>query len=158
MRNEYRLTWKLYRTWMLENMLKKKKLFFLILYFLLGVGCVYMAVTEGFLRLFYTLLAVFCFYRALFRDIQFGKKQYARLAQAYGEENWTRTIEFREEDIYIAEGNLTIKYLYKDILRIREKDDKVWLDAKDQTAIRLYKSAFVEGNWEECKKKITESM
>ena len=49
------------------------------------------------------------------------------------------------------EGTISAAFEYKDIMSICEKDNSVWLNARNRTVIRIYKDAFVDGTWDECK-------
>ncbi|MDE6531816.1 MAG: hypothetical protein K2K96_13760 [Lachnospiraceae bacterium] len=63
-----------------------------------------------------------------------------------------RTILFEDDCITISEEDvLVIKYPYSDIVGIRERGDKIWLDMQDKSVIRLYQSAFVDTDWDKCK-------
>ncbi len=43
---------------------------------------------------FLFVFALFCIYRAFFRDLLFSHRQYSLLAKNYGGEDWTRTVYF----------------------------------------------------------------
>lgn len=150
MKNEYTVTQKLYRTWALENMCKGIRLFFFISWMLLGLLCLWVSLSP-FLSSFFRVMALFCFYRAFLRNLLAAKKQYQILAKTYGQENWTRTIVFEEDKITTSEPASAFWSSYSDIVNIREKSDKIWLILNNKTVIRLYKSAFINTTWEECK-------
>lgn len=150
MKNEYTVTWKLYRSWAIENMLKGVHLGFTIGWVLLGLLCFWFSLSS-FLSHFFQFMGLFCFYRAFLRFPMIAKKQYRTLAKAYGQENWTRTILFGEDNISIFETNTTTQLSYSDIVDIREKDDKIWLIFNHKMIVRLYKSAFVDTDWEDGK-------
>lgn len=155
--NEYQVTWKQYRSWVAENMVKGARLVMMIIWCLLAILCLALAVLAGSVtRRLYVVLAVFSIYRAFFRIFIITRNQYRLLAKSYGGENWTRRIAFEEDDIILTEGNLTVRYDYSDIVGIREKGNKIRLDAADKTVLRLYRDAFVESDWEECKRKLQE--
>ena len=99
----------------------------------------------------YGALLTLCLYMVVLRIFPITSAQYKRMSKIYGEENWTRTIEFGEDCISLSEGTISAKYQYKDIMSIREKGNKIWLTARNRTVLRLYKDAFVDGTWEECK-------
>lgn len=68
-----------------------------------------------------------------------------------------RTINFEDNEIIIKEEKTETKYNYSDILKIVEKDERIYLKLQDKTVIRLYKSKFVDCTWEKCKAKILEN-
>ncbi len=152
MKNEFQITPHLYQTWLWENMRKPPKAYFLIFWAAFSLLIAVICITEhmGFLSIF----AVFCVYRAFFRDFLFSKRQYALLARNYGGENWTRTVSFEEHEIVTTEGGdtgaVTHRVPYGEITRIEERDNKVWLFLQSKMVIRLYKDRFVDSTWEEC--------
>lgn len=155
MKNEYQVTWKQYKSWAVEGMFSGVKLFFLIVWCLFGGVTLYLGIAG---RLYiYCFLSVFCFYRAFLRTVLLAKRQYKLLAEQYKKENWTRSIMFEEDQITIVEENISMKYEYSSVVGIREKKDKIWLYMGDKSVIRLYKSAFVDTDWEKCKMKILRS-
>ena len=95
-------------------------------------------------------------YNAFLRIFLVSAMQYRRMAQTYGTENWTRTILFGEEKITLSEGTMSADFEYGDILRIREKGNNIWLTMKNRTVIRLYKDAFADSSWEDCRAFIDE--
>lgn len=157
--NEYKVTWKLYRSWATENMAKGSRLVMMILWCVFTLVCLALGIVFWpEFRLFYLVMAFFGIYRAFLRIFVVSRAQYRRLAQAYGTQDWVRRIAFEEDGISLTEGNFSYKYAYADIKEIREKENKIWLFAANKTVLRLYKDAFVEGtDWEECKVRISES-
>jgi len=150
-KNEYKVTWKLYQKWMIENKTKGIKLKFMIFWCIMVLVFLGVNLFYGF-SFPYVLMAIYCVYMAFFRDYIFARKQYVQLVDTYGCENWIRTITVSDEGIFIKEGNLSIDYKPLDVAKITEKKDKIWIILNSETVIRMYKSAFIEGSWEECKK------
>ena len=156
--NEYQVTWKLYRSWAVENMVKGARLVLMIMWCVFGLVCFTLGlVVWPELRLFYFVMTLFCLYHAFLRIIVVSRAQYRRLAQAYGMQNWVRRITFEEDGISLTECIFSLKYDYTDITEIREKGNKIWLLASNKTVLRLYKDAFAESSWEECRSKIEEA-
>lgn len=153
-KNEYRVTWKTYKMWLLENRRKQPRLAITIMWIVLGVAA--MGMGLAFRYALYFVFALFGFYRAFFRDILVANRQYDALAKSYGQKDWLRTITFDEEQIVLTEGNISVNYRYVDIIRIEEKDNRVWLMLKDKKVIRLYKDCFGDSSWEECRALIEE--
>lgn len=152
--NEYQVTWERYRSWVMELALKGVRLVFMVIWCVVALVCLAFAVssaTSAF-RLLYLWLAVFGVYRAFFRIFVLAKKQYRQLAQSYGRENWTRRIAFEDDGITVSdEEKSTIRFAYSDIVKVREKGNTICLVASDKSFLWLYKDAFVESDWEECK-------
>ena len=154
MKNEYKVTKKLLRRWMTENMYKGVQLGMNIGWAIFGVLCIVLLIVDAVTptdHIIYGALLALCLYLAVLRIFPLTAVQYKRMAKTYGEENWTRTIDLGEDCITLSEGTISATYQYKDIMKIREKDNAVWLTARNRTVLRLYKDAFVDGTWEECR-------
>lgn len=154
-KNQYIVTEKMYQSWGRENQLKGVQLVFLVLWSFLAVCVLLLNIFGGWTALG-ILMLLFCLYRAFLRSYVVTRAQYKRLSQAYGTPNWTRTIDFGEEEILIHDGNASVKYAYKDIAGLREKEKRIWLDAANKTVIRLYKDCFVDTDYETWKKRMIE--
>ena len=148
-KNEYEVTWKVYKSWLFENRMKSPRLTFTIIWIIFGLVSIGMYVVSRFSL--YLLMVLFCIYRAFFRDILVTMRQYGFMAKTYGQKDWLRTIVFEEEQIISQEGQVSVNYNYSDISEIKEKDNKVWLIFKNKTVIRMYKDCFVDSDWEECR-------
>ena len=78
-------------------------------------------------------------------------KGYKNTVRATGFTEWTITVEFAENEIiYFLPGSVN-KIQYRNFQRYKETDGKVLIFFKDGSLVRIYKDAFVEGSWEECK-------
>ena len=154
--NKYQMTWKRYRSWTAENMTRGAQLVMMILWCVIALICLALAMIADFgFRSLYFILAIFGIYRAFFRVFVIAKSRYRRLAQSYGKDNWTRRIVFGDDGITLSEEKSSFHYDYSDIINIREKGNEICLDASDKTVLRLYKDAFVESSWEECKSRLS---
>lgn len=148
-KNEYTVTWKLYRGWLFENKLKGVRLAFLLFWSFMAVVTLIISFFTN-IPAFFLLLSIYCVYRAVLWDYVAGKKQYSQLAKFCGGKNWTRTITLSDADICISEGPSVIHFKNTDVVRVVEKGDKIWLIMNSNTVLRMYKSAFVEGSWDTC--------
>ena len=72
-------------------------------------------------------------------------------ARTYGINEWLRTIEFLEDEIVLTDHTTVNKLQYHNIKKVIDKGNVVLILMNDNIAFRLYKDAFVEGSWEECK-------
>ncbi len=153
-KNEYRVTWELYREWLMENKTRGAKLCFLIFWSFLTIVSIVLYFLEDFFLPF-LLLAALGVYRAFIRDYIAARKQYIQLAKLHGCESWRRTITVTDADIVIDEGASVVNCKKSDVVGIRKKGDKIWLIMNNRTVIRLYRSAFAEGSFEELSKEFS---
>lgn len=152
MKNEYFVTWKLYRSWMFEGNVKKVRLrlYLMISWCILLAACLFLGIWTH--EILFFGFAVYCAYMAFFRNLLLANKQFKTMGDSFKKKEWVRTILFEDDCITISDGDvLVIKYPYSDIVGIRERGDKIWLDMQDKTVIRLYQSAFVDTDWDKCK-------
>lgn len=154
-RNEYKITWKVYRSWGLENAFKGAQLLFAIFWVVLALLILVLDISSGG-WFFYHYFFLFCIYRAFFRWMVRTNAQYRALAKQRNGADWLRKISFEEDTIRLEDGNVSVVYDYSDIVEIKEKGNKVWLNASDKAVIRLYKDCFIDSTWEECKSWIEE--
>lgn len=146
--NEFAVTWKKYVEWYFDTLVQFGLFWFKIFW---GIAAFYsiMPLFVNFSFILF-LFGIFCLYRIFIRDYIRVRKFYRRGVQSFGK-NWARKIMVSDTHIMTQEGNTTIRYNKKDIVQLKEKGDRIWLVMKDKTAVRMYKSAFVEGSWEWCK-------
>ena len=81
-------------------------------------------------------------------------KRYKLYSTTYGVSEWIRTTEFLDDEIILTDHTSVSKLKYSNIKTIKEKGNVVMIFMNNNMALRLYKDAFVEGSWEECKEKI----
>ena len=77
-------------------------------------------------------------------------KRYKFYVKTYGVNEWTRTVEFLDDEIVLCEHTTVNKALYSNVTKILEKGDRITIVMSNNTVIRIYKSTFVEGSWQEC--------
>ena len=157
MKNEYTVTWELYRSWVTENMFRGIYLAMVLMWLALAVVLAVLAVVAGTViyRVLCVVMCLFCVYRGIFRNYVLVHRQYSHLAKVYGGENWTRRVELSEKCITLSEGNTSAEFQYSDIKDVSEKGNRIWLKTNQRTVIRMYKDAFSEGSWEECSELIS---
>ena len=78
---------------------------------------------------------------------------YKRFREMFGKDEWVQTAEFCEEKIKVSLHTSTGEYDYRQIKKIIERGNSSIIVFKSG-ALRIYKDAFVEGSWEECKEKL----
>lgn len=153
-KNEYNVTWEIFRSWAKESAFKGRQLLFSIIWVVFAIGIQIANVFAGGSAL-YSFLFVFALYFALLNWLSVARKQYKELCGKYGE-NWKRSIHFDESRIVVWEGPTHIKYRYKKVFMFREKQGKIWLYTTDGSKIRMYTDTFTEGDWEQCKELLRE--
>lgn len=149
MKNEYEVTEKLYQSWGMENMLKGVRLKFMIFWSILAVVSLILCVVYSWNPLFIVIF-LFCLYRAFLRNFVMTKGQYRNLKKAHGTDRWIRTVNFKNDGIVVNDGNASVTYSYGDIVAVRVKGNKIWLDTNKQGVIRLYKNAFIGCDCNQC--------
>ena len=148
--NTYPMTWKRFREWGFENAFTGIRLVMTIMWSLIAV---YMAFMTKEIVVAYFLFA-FCIYRAFFRWLVITHAQYKRLCVNHKCYEWERKIYFKEGNIIVDDGLITVQYLFSDIDSVKEKGNKIWLIMNNKTVVRLYKDCFILGDWETCKEMI----
>ena len=83
-------------------------------------------------------------------------KRYKLFCTTYGVTEWMRTTEFLDDEIVLTDHTSISKFRYSNIQTIKEKNNVVMIFMNNNMALRLYKDAFVEGSWKECKERILE--
>ena len=80
---------------------------------------------------------------------------YKTCSKNYCVKKWQRAIELTEDEIIVTDHNSVLRFEYSTIKRVKERRKSVIIFLKSGFEIRMYKNAFVEGSWEECKKLIS---
>ena len=161
--NEYKITKKLMMSWAKEwYFVGKKSIFNFIILCLNGlIGIlltITLLITGGDIgRWCIAILCLFVFVFGIFiaRFLQMSNS-YKMHVNIYGVPEWNRTTKFTDEEIIIQDHTSITKVQYKNIKQIKEKNNVIMLFINDNAAIRLYKDAFIEGSWEDCKKMIND--
>lgn len=159
MKNQYLVTWELYRSWMFDGNVRRerRRLYLVIAWCILFIVCLFMGAVCLFMgigpyEIPFFIFAVFCAYRAFLRNRLFASRQFKLMGERLKKKEWVRTILFEDDQITISEEDfLVIKYSYSDIVDIRECGNNIYLDMQDKSVIRLYQQAFVDTDWNRCK-------
>lgn len=173
MKNEYRITKRLMRSWAkgwwFNSTANTVSLiffcFYAILFFILPQLFIHYSgcketLEELYFKIFSTchtfaLLVILCIpLLSLMNSSQYNK-QYKTCSKNYCAKKWQRVIEFTEDEIIVDDQYSVSKFEYSTIKRVKEKRKMVIIFLKSGFEIRLYKNAFAEGSWEECKKMIS---
>ena len=97
------------------------------------------------------VLILLAAYKLLIGRFVYMSKRYKMFARTYGVDEWLRTIEFTEDEIVLTDHTTVNKLKYRNIKAIKEKGNVALIVFNDNIAVRLYKDAFVDTSWEECK-------
>lgn len=100
------------------------------------------------------LLLVISLYRLFFSRIMRTVSTYDQLSSSFGTSEWVQTVEFCEDKIKVSLHNSTGEYSYSQIKKVVERKKQAFIIFKSGI-LRLYKDAFVEGSWEECKQMLS---
>lgn len=160
MKNEYKMTKDLMKSWAKEyHIYGSANIKLFVIWCIIGVYglftlglCIW---SDDWRNLYLSIIMiVLALYKLFFSRFVVMPKRYKMLAKTYGVTEWVRTIEFLDDEIVLTDHTTTMKTAYTQITKIKEKGNMVLIFCNNDTAIRLYKDAFVEGSWEECKKLI----
>lgn len=161
MKNEYKVTKELMMSWAKEFHLEgTSNIIKFILLCVMGVialrALVILILFGGeWINWYLSILLLFLVvYSLFFSRFVFMSKRYKLFSRTYGVTEWLRTTEFAENEIIVSDYNSIAKFKYENIKKIKEKNNVVMIFLNNNLAIRLYKDAFIEGSWEECKEKI----
>ena len=158
MKNEYKVTKDLMMSWAREYyIVGAAQTVWFVMYIILGViSLILFALlfafggewTQWYCAALFLILSV---YQLFFSRFAIMSRRYALFSKTYGVHEWIRTTEFSEEEIVFTDHNSIARLKYENIKKIKEKGNTVMIFFNGNIALRLYKDAFVEGSWEECK-------
>lgn len=163
MKNEYKITKDLLKSWAKEYHLRGSAniFLFIILCFvgLVGIsGMIFsIAIQENWIIVYlYALVFITAIYKLFIQRFIIWSKRYKLYSTTYGVTEWMRTIEFLDDEIILTDHTSVSKFKYGNIQKIKEKDNLVIIFMNNNMALRLYKDSFVDGSWDECKQIIFE--
>ena len=159
MRNEHKITKELMMSWAKDfYLVRASDIILAILWSIVafcGLTLLATNIIVGGDALNWLLSFLFLFlsvYKLFFGRFVYISKRYKMFAKTYGVDEWLRTIEFTENEIVLTDHTTINKLQYCNIKKVIEKGNVILILLNDNIAFRLYKDAFVEGSWEECKK------
>ena len=157
--NEHKITKELLMSWAKDYYLvRKRDIILFVLWSIVGIcGLLLLMplVVFGGDSLDWVLAILFIFfavYKLFIGRFVYMSKRYKMFAKTYGVDEWLRTIEFLEDEILLTDHTTVNKLQYRNIKKVIEKGNVVLIVMNDNIAFRIYKNAFVEGSWEDCKK------
>ena len=157
-KNEYTITRELMKRWAREDRFGNgvNILFFCMYVFTGAIGiamlCLLFAVGGSGLHWY---LAVFCIIFPAFRltlvPYFAWTGKYKMMARTYGVDEWIRSAEFTDEEIIIKDHTSVMKFKYENVKELKEKGNEVRLVFNNRLLVIIYKDAFKNGSWEECR-------
>lgn len=164
MRNEYKINKKVMMSWAKEYHINgTSNVILFILWVIVGVCSVTTLVLLSFNGgdwidwYVSALLLLVSVFKLFFQRFAVISHRYKLLSKTYGVSEWTRSVEFNDEEIVLSDHTSVSKYRYENIKWIKEKGNAVLILFHNNLGVRIYKDAFVEGSWDACKEKL-ESM
>ena len=158
MKNEYKVTKKLVMSWAKElQLFGAASVILFVLWIIAGViglaNLVIAIVLKGaWLNIYLgVLLLVFSIYKLFVARFFIWNERYKLYSNVYGVTEWIRATEFTLDEITLTDHTSVTKVRYENIKKIKEKGNTVMIFLTHGLAMRLYKDAFVEGSWDECK-------
>ncbi len=160
MKNQYTVNKDLVKSWAKEFIINGSASIIALavqaIIFLCGAALIWMGFafnleSKGIYLILGAYFIFYSIYRLFFSRFVVWNKRYKQLSEIYGVNEWQRTIEFLDEEIALTEHNSTNKLQYKSIKTIKEHKDMVFIFLEGGASIRLYKNAFIDCTWEECK-------
>ena len=163
MKNEYKITKALMKEWAREYHLDDaRNIFLFILWCFMGIFgiagfflCIQLDIAP-LITFLYAFIFLVSIYKLLFSRFVIWARRYKLYAKTYGVTEWIRTTEFTDTAIITTDHTSTNKFLYTNVKRIKEVGNLVIITMNNYINLRIYKDAFVEGSWPECKKLILE--
>ena len=119
-----------------------------------GVGVLAFAAAVGASWIFWyvgVMLIFLAVFRLVISRYIFFAKRYNLLSSIYGRTEWTRSVEFLADEIVLTDHTAVSRVSYDGISAIRERGRVVMIFFRNNAAIRIYKDAFTEGSWDECR-------
>ena len=162
MKNEYKITKDLMKSWAKEYHLHGRAniVTFAIwcVFGMIGIlGLAFSIALNVWLGIYiYSLIVILAVFKLFIARFVVWAKRYKLYSTIYGVTEWLRTTEFLDDEIVLTDHTSVTKLKYSNIEKIKEKDNAVMIFLNHNMALRLYKDAFVEGSWEDCKKIILE--
>lgn len=164
MKNEYKITKDLMKSWAKEYHIQgTANVFLFVLLCVVGIigisGLIFSILlqTDWLVVYLYALIFALAVYKLFIQRFVIWSKRYKLYSNTYGVSEWMRTTEFLDDEIILTDHTSISKFKYSNIQRIKENNNVVMIFMNNNMALRLYKEAFVEGSWEECKKLILEN-
>ncbi len=158
--NEYTVTKQLYMKWFREGQKKGVQLRITIMWACIIIVLLISAIvffnistadptTPSDVRPWLLVEAAFVLYsiyHLFFRRKIAASNMYDKMAVQFGE-NWTKTLDFRDDALYDIQGNLEIKYPYSEIESVHNVGDEILMVTDKKVTIRVYKDKFVQGDY-----------
>ena len=160
--NQYIVTKKLYMKWADADRrkglsLKINILWAVVLVILIIATAIYMKLkshVSGDVSMLLVLegaLLVFSVYKLFFSVKSSAAAMYDKFAAQLGHD-WTRTMYFKNDALYVSEGQFEVNYPYKEIVSVRNIGNEILIETDKKLFIRAYKDSFIEGDYSRFKR------
>ena len=163
MKNEYKVTKDLIHSWAKEYHLHGTSNIILFVFWcivgVIGIAGMIFSIAlhmDWIVIYLYALMLIIAVFKLFIQRFIIWSKRYKLYSKTYGVTEWMRTTEFLDDEIVLTDHTSVSKLQYSNIQKIKEKNNVLMIFMNNNTALRLYKDAFVEGSWEECKKMLSE--
>lgn len=161
MKNEYIITKELMKSWAKEyHLYGTGNIVSFIIGCFVGIvgiaGFVFSILLQSnwLISYVFALSTVMVIYKLFIARFIVWHNRYKLYSTTYGVTEWMRTTEFLDDVIVLTDHTSISSLKYENIKKIKEKNNVVMIFMNNNLALRLYKDAFVEGSWEECKEMI----
>lgn len=165
MKNEYTVNKELMRSWARQwHFASGADMGLFVLWVITAVcgiaGTVKFCITSGKITdlLISLWLVGIAVYKLFFSKYFVWNKRFDQLSKSYGLSQWQRVTEFLDDEVKLSEHGSSVSFKYSQIKKLKEKGNLVMLLLDNGMAVRIYKDAFVDCSWEECKKMLEEKM
>lgn len=155
--NQYTVTKQLYTAWAQERRRKGVRkvitiLWVCILVILIAAAIIFLASSPGsdsaLLMGLSATIGIYSIYHIFFKDKLAASSLYDKMAEQLGQD-WTRTVEFRSDAIYIDEnsGAFEVSYPYSEIVSVTRRGKTIMLETDKGLILHAYKNKFVKGDY-----------
>ena len=156
-KNELEITKPLMLSWAKEYRLRGRNVLLFVLWCIIAAVCLAGAIVLPLLGggwVSSAASAVACLlavYKLFFERFYAMSRRYAILSKQYGAESWWQTVSFESDGLHMTVGTQSAKIPYSHVASVKEEKESAFLFFQNGSTVRLYKNAFTEGTWEECR-------
>ena len=144
MKNEYKITKDLIKSWAKEYHLHGTANIFLFILWCVGgviglfglIFSIAMSLDWAIIYL-YALMLIIAIFKLFIQRFIVWSKRYKLYSTTYGVTEWMRTTEFLDDEIVLTDHTSVTKFKYSNIQRIKEKGNVVMIFMNNNLALRL---------------------
>ena len=156
-KNELKITKDLMLSWAKEYRLRGRSIVVFVLWCVIAASCLAGAIIFPLLGggwITSAVAALACLlsvYKLFFERFYAMSRRYSLLSQKYGAKEWWQTVSFEEGGLHLTVSNQSATIPYSHVAQVKEEEESAFLFFQNKSSLRLYKNAFMEGSWEECR-------